>query len=65
MIKEKKFFDEALEFMGENYNTDWDKLGERLPQVCSKYSSPLWGKLILSVVEHLEAKAKYEARRHI
>ncbi len=63
MIKEKKFFDEALQFMEENYDTDWESLGKKLPEICSRYSSPLWGNLILASLEHLEAKAKYEASR--
>lgn len=64
MIKEKKFFDEAFEYLQKNYNnTNWEQMGEEFPSVCAKYSSKLWGELLALCVEHLERKYNYELER--
>ena len=62
MKKEREMFREALEWLDENYNnTDFDKLAQELPTMCQKYrGSGLWQSLIYAVLDHLEAKAKYE-----
>lgn len=62
MKKEREMFREALEWLDENYyDTDFDKLARELPTICLKYrGSGLWQSLIYAVLDHLEAKAKYE-----
>lgn len=64
MRKEREMFAVALEWLEENYNdTDFDKLARELPIMCNKYKgSGLWQNLVYAVLEHLEAKAKYEMR---
>lgn len=65
MEKEKEMFREALEWLEVNYNnTDFDKLVAEIPTLCKKYKgSGLWQNLVLAVLDHLEAKAKYEAKQ--
>lgn len=62
MRKEKEMFREALEWLEANYDdTDFDKLAQELPTICNKYKgSGLWQSLVYAVLDHLEAKAKYE-----
>ena len=60
MLKEKKMFDEAYEFLEAHYNDkDMDLVAKELPEVCSRYTTPLWGELICDVVSHLERKMKW------
>lgn len=62
MKKEKEMFVDALQWLEVNYNnTDFEKLAQELPTICQKYKgSGLWQNLVYAVLEHLEAKAKYE-----
>ena len=62
MRKEREMFDDAFKWLEQNYdNTDFDKLASEIPTLCKKYKgSGLWQNLILAVLDHLEAKAKYE-----
>ena len=64
MRKEREMFAEALNFLERHYEqTDFNQLALELPQQCRRYKgSGLWQNLILAVVDHLEAKAKYEQR---
>lgn len=58
-------FEEAYKLLETNYdNTDFDRLAAEIPTLCRKYKgSGLWQNLVLAVLEHLEAKAKYERRK--
>ncbi|ADZ82680.1 hypothetical protein [Cellulosilyticum lentocellum] len=62
MLKERQMFDDAYKWLEENYdNTDFDKLSQELPNICNRYKgSGLWQSLVYAVLDHLEAKAKYE-----
>ena len=62
MLKERQMFDDAYKWLEENYdNTDFDKLAQELPIICNRYKgSGLWQSLVYAVLDHLEAKAKYE-----
>ncbi|QEH68193.1 hypothetical protein [Cellulosilyticum sp. WCF-2] len=62
MLKERQMFDDAYKWLEENYdNTDFDKLAQELPTICNRYKgSGLWQSLVYAVLDHLEAKAKYE-----
>lgn len=64
MRKEKEMFREALEWLEKNYDaTNFDKLAQELPMICQKYKgSGLWQNLVYAVLDHLEAKARYEQR---
>ena len=66
MRKEQKMFSVALEFLERHYNDkDLELVAKELPTICSKFSSRLYQNLIIAVVEHLEAKLKYEQGRMI
>ncbi len=56
---EDKIFKEALNFLKENYDTDWKQLSEQLPTVINKYKTELWSDLIIVIIDHLERKEKY------
>lgn len=64
MRKEKEMFDEAFKWLETNYeNADFNKLAQEYAElsILKKFKgSQLWQKLLLDVIEHLEAKAKYE-----
>lgn len=66
MRKEREMFREILEWLEKNYDdTNFDKLAEELPCMCSKYKgSGLWQNLVYAVLDHLEAKAKYERSKN-
>lgn len=57
-------FEEAYKLLEINYDsTDFDRLSAEIPTLCKKYKgSGLWQNLVLAVLEHLEAKAKYERK---
>lgn len=66
MRKEQKMFSVALEFLERHYNDkNLESVAQELPTICSKFSSRLYQNLIIAVVEHLEAKLKYEQGRMI
>lgn len=65
MRKEREMFRDIEQWLDENYeNTDFDKLAQELPVMCNRYKgSGLWQNLVYAIVDHLEAKAKYERRK--
>ena len=65
MRKEKEMFDVAFKFLELHYNDkDLELVAQELPIMCSKFKgSGLYQNLIIAVVEHLEAKLKYEQGR--
>ena len=64
MKREQKMFNVAFDFLERHYNDkDLELVGQELPTICSKFSSRLYQNLIIAVVEHLEAKLKYEQER--
>ena len=64
MRKEQKMFSVAFDFLQRHYNDEnLESVAQELPAICSKFSSGLYQNLIISVVEHLEAKLKYEQGR--
>lgn len=66
MRKEQKMFSVAFEFLERHYNDkNLESVAQELPTICSKFSSRLYQNLIIAVVEHLEAKLKYEQGRMI
>ncbi len=59
-------FREALEWLEKNYDdTDFEKLAKELLYMSSKYKgSGLWQNLVYAVLDHLEAKVKYERSKN-
>ena len=65
MRKEQEMFNVAFDFLQRHYNDkDLELVAQELPIICSKFKgSGLYQNLIIAVVEHLEAKLKYEQGR--
>lgn len=62
MRKEKEMFEVAFDFLERHYNDEnLELVAQELPIICSKFKgSGLYQNLLISVVEHLEAKLNYE-----
>lgn len=65
MGKEKEMFDVVFNFLERHYNDkDLELVAQELPAMCSKFrGSGLYQNLIIAIVEHLEAKLRYEQGR--
>lgn len=62
MRKEKEMFEVAFDFLERHYNDEnLELVAQELPTMCSRFKgSGLYQNLLISVVEHLEAKINYE-----
>lgn len=61
-MKEKQMFEEAYNLLEKHYNDkDFEQLTKEFVDINNKFrGSGLWKNLVLAVLDHLEAKAKYE-----
>lgn len=64
-MREKEIFEEAYNLLEKHYNDkDFEQLTKEFIEINNKFrGSGLWQNLVLAVLDHLEAKAKYERRR--
>lgn len=64
-MREKEIFEEAFNLLEKHYNDkDFEQLTNEFVEINNKFrGSGLWQNLVLAVLAHLEAKAKYERRK--
>lgn len=64
-MREKEIFEEAYNLLEKHYeDKDFEQLTEEFLEINNKFrGSGLWQNLVLAVLDHLEAKAKYERRK--
>ena len=64
-MREKEIFEEAFNLLEKHYNDkDFEQLTNEFVEINNKFrGSGLWQNLVLAVIAHLEAKAKYERRK--
>lgn len=64
-MREKEIFEEAYKLLEKHYeDKDFEQLTKEFLEINDKFrGSGLWQNLVLAVLDHLEAKAKYERRK--
>lgn len=64
-MREKEIFEEAYNLLEKHYeDKDFEQLTNEFIEINDKFrGSGLWQNLVLAVLDHLEAKAKYERRK--
>lgn len=64
-MREKEIFEEAYNLLEKHYeDKDFEQLTQEFIEINDKFrGSGLWQNLVLAVLDHLEAKAKYERRK--